>query len=309
MGTRKKAAKPGFDLDQLLGRDSASRAASLKQLEADDPELAVHAAALCLPGCWDQVLGPRACQVLSRSGRDEALDALLTKAYEDRNYPFWWDPARDALANSVHLRATDRLIEAFEQRIAPFRTSPEPDNAWIQWRILGHLANVLASRPDWKRVVPRLTELATTPSLFPGPCGPEVRKAAVHALAERGTDSPEVWTTLIGLSRGGEPEVRKAVALTLGRRVKDSASIMDAVIGMLRDGDREVRETVIHALENAGPAAVRAIPDLLAHLEALITDRHWRAQWERTKVIDALENIGPGDARVAQVLLECVREK
>ena len=123
--------------------------------------------------------------------------------------------------------------------------------------------------------------------------GPRVRKYALFALGELGTDDREVIDVLVAGCRDGDPAVRLNAVEGLGLK-KGTPAAAEALAAALFDADDEVRFNASFALARLGPAAAPATGALV---DALRDGNRYTAGY----AVEALRRIGTSEAHQALI--------
>ncbi len=104
-----------------------------------------------------------------------------------------------------------------------------------------------------------------------------------------------------------------AIRALAGVAKQDDASVAQVIalfLDQLRKGeDIEIRNEVLGGIALIGPAAMEAIPDLLALVRAGEGDVSKEARKMRSGALGALAEIGPKDAKAIEVLVGVFRDR
>ena len=240
-GPKAKAAVPALvsALDEERSRSAAFRA-----LERIGP-----AAAPAVPSLTRYLAAPSytyaALNALRGTGPagKSAIPEILKLLRDDRNA---WSAAQATAAIQPDI---DTVRPAIEKLIADLEGETRKI---VACRALGPLGK------QWPtKIVPALIKSA-------GSDDAEFRAAAFSALGE--TQSKQAIPVLIGGLRDTELKNRRFAISALGRFGKDAKPAVADLIGILKN-EKELRYTVLRALEQIGPDAAEALPELLKLLD------------------------------------------
>jgi HEAT repeat protein len=180
-----------------------------------------------------------ALDALAPFATDEVLNALLAALGEDTVSGSWrdqyvWVGARVALRSLAHPHTGPQLRKELGRAVAEADSAPPPAEA--------------ASRPR---------------GVYPAPPARRLARL-VQTLGERKDE--EALPGILPLVRHPAPEVRDAAVMALAKMEARTAEAIAALRAALGDEKETVAWKAIDALRDAGPAAVDAVPDLLALL-------------------------------------------
>lgn len=224
---------------------------------------------------------------------DAALDALLA-ALEEKDWAAL-RTARFALAESPHPRATARLVQGLNARLAelppkvPGKGRKKAAAAKADARrdelisVIERYVDALGGRQDRKAAAEALLPLARHPE-------EQLRMAALTALGQLGPVTAEVVPALAGALSDREPAVAEAAADALGNLAPEQREpALPAVLKRLEDSKlhEDVAPPLLHLLPAHMP---RFGPTVLGRLRAYLKSTEF---WVVDAVESALQEIGP----------------
>lgn len=124
---------------------------------------------------------------------------------------------------------------------------------------------------------------------------PRLRVRAAEALGFMEPAATEPGAALSSLLKDGIPEIRRSAAEALGNLGIEAAALAAAI----KDSDADVRWSAIEALGRIGPAALPAVPALIAVLDDPAL---------RSPAADALGSIGSGASAAGPALASRLKE-
>jgi HEAT repeat protein len=131
---------------------------------------------------------------------------------------------------------------------------------FVRWTAARGLGEMAPPRPEASAVAPDVAALAR----LAGDSDPDVRTAALSALAHFGPAAQPATDAVLAAAVRGDVEPRVAAIKALGALQTDAAKTVDVLITGLRDRDLRLRRAAATGLSRFGPAAKAALPELRA---------------------------------------------
>lgn len=155
-------------------------------------------------------------------------------------------------------------------------------------------------RPDLRRVLTLLARMDPLPAEVRDEFRERLSGDWAHSVAailgEVGSAAAPLLPELVAALRSGKHSLRD-IALALGKIGGDGIAALVAALDAPASGYNSLPDAALEGLSAAGPAALPALPALLARLrQPLSANNHW-------SVLRAIQNLGPGAATAAPELV------